>query len=82
VLRSLTSSFTTPSAALSAEPTSERWPPTQCKGQLWSSRRACGDSRDGIGAGGPILEHIPADSRWPNRDRFFIHRLAAASGKG
>jgi hypothetical protein len=29
-----------------------------------------------------ILEHIPADSRWPNRDRFFVQRLAAASAKG
>jgi hypothetical protein len=30
----------------------------------------------------PILEQIPADSRWPNLERLFTQRLAAASGTG
>ena len=30
----------------------------------------------------PILEHIPTNPRWPNRDRLFIRGLLAGSVKG
>lgn len=73
MLRSLTSSFTTPSPALSAEPTARALATDAVqKANSGHAGMPSGMAEAAYVLWSRFLRHNPANPRWPSRDRFVI----------